>query len=114
MHRVLSVGLLTVVASTATARQEPPGAPITYTSRYSDLSSSEANVAFLGELRKKIEAAGYSDVNIDPGLFFATAMDSTGNPVGLMVDSDSETTVELDGQGAGLNKLACGKADQKR
>lgn len=114
MHRVLIIVLLTVVASTATAKQEPLGTPINYSTPYSVLSSSSANTAFIRELQRKVEAAGYTDVQVEPRMFFATAMDATGNPVGLMVDADTETTIEIDGQGPAFDKLACEKPRQER
>ena len=112
MHRLV-FALLMTVATTATARQEPTDAPIEYKTPYSDLSSSEANANFIRELQRKVEAAGYKDVHVEPRMFFVTAMDSAGTPVALMVDADSETTIEIDGAGATFDKLPCRRPDQQ-
>jgi hypothetical protein len=107
MRRLITAAAFVVIASTATAKQEPPGMPIHYNTPYRDLSSSAANQAFLRNLQSKIEAAGYSGVDVEPRLFFATAMDKDVNPVALLVDADKETAMEIDGQGPTFDKLFC-------
>jgi hypothetical protein len=46
-------------------------------------------------VKQQLEAAGFSDVIVVPSAFVVRAKNTDGNPVMMLIDSDSMTAVEL-------------------
>jgi len=56
-----------------------------------------SNVAFLRDLTKRIEGAGYRKVQMIPQMFVVLAVGSDGKPITLIVDSNTLKATEVEG-----------------
>jgi hypothetical protein len=92
MRRLAVLTLVLVAIPTASANvdsSEPVGGK-TYAEQM-----DAANAAFLAELKRRIERAGFEDVEIVPRVFVATGKDRQGRGVSLIVDSDTLKTLQV-------------------
>jgi hypothetical protein len=63
----------------------------------SKTGAAKSNVAFLRDLTKRIEGAGYSKVQMIPQMFVVLAVRSDGKPITLIVDSNTLKATEVEG-----------------
>ncbi len=77
MHYFVTVALLLSITSPAVAQQNLPA------------SKAKSNVAFLRDLTRRIEGAGYSKVRMIPQMFVVLAVRADGKPITLIVDSNT-------------------------
>ncbi len=88
MHYVLALALLFAITNPGAAQQtRPPSKKVT----------AKSNVAFLRDLTKRIEDAGYSKVRMIPQMFVVLAIRSDGKPITLIVDSNALKAAEVEG-----------------
>jgi hypothetical protein len=84
---ILSGGAL---AEGGTARLDPQGKPDR------EMNTETKAVATLEQLHKRLEAAGYKDVQVMPSAIVVSAKDGNGNPTLLLVDLASMLALRLD------------------
>ena len=63
----------------------------------SKTGAAKSNAAFLRDLTKRIEGAGYSKVQMIPQMFVVLAARSDGKPITLIVDSNTLKATEVEG-----------------
>ena len=88
MHRFIALALLFTITNPAAAQQNRPA---------NKKAAAKSNVAFLRDLTKRIEDAGYSKVQMIPQMFVVLAVRSDGKPITLIVDSRTLKAVEVEG-----------------
>jgi hypothetical protein len=90
MHRIALIALGLVVAGTAAA------APNTANDQSQPQTNSQGaaiHQSIAQQVRKNLEDAGYSDVQLMPSSFLVKAKDKDGNPVMMVISPDSVTVV---------------------
>ena len=88
MHYFIALALLFAITNPAAAEQNRPA---------NKKAAAKSNVAFLRDLTKRIEDAGYSKVRMIPQMFVVLAVRSDGKPITLIVDSRTLKAVEVEG-----------------
>lgn len=89
MHYFLALALLFAITNPAAAQQTR--------SASKKVTAAKSNVAFLRDLTKRIEDAGYRKVRMIPQMFVVLAVRSDGKPITLIVDSNTLKAAEVEG-----------------
>jgi len=97
LYRALVAGLIILSTQTAIANVDPTG-PVGGKPYESQLNGG--NEMFLLELKRRVEGAGYADVEIMPSMFVVTARTSSGRSVALIVDSDTLEALQIGSEDA--------------
>ena len=88
MHSFIALVLSFAITNPAAAQQTRPA---------NTKVTTKSNVAFLRDLTKRIEGAGYSKVRMIPQMFVVLAIRADGKPITLIVDSNTLNAVEVEG-----------------
>jgi hypothetical protein len=92
LYRALVAALIVFSTQTAIANVEATG-PVGGKPYENQLNGG--NEKFLMELKRRVEGAGFGDVEIMPSMFVVTAKTSSGRSVALIVDSDTLQALQI-------------------
>ncbi len=82
------VAIVTLVASAAVA-QTPSAQP----SQQNNTAAKQSPQAVQQQVRKNLQDAGFTDIQLMPSSFLVRAKDKSGNPVMMVINPDSITAV---------------------
>jgi hypothetical protein len=91
MHKFFLVGIFLAIAQTGMAGVSPSG-PSSYAA-----TLDEDNLRFLKQLVAKVRDAGFREAQVVPQIFLVKATDKFGRAVTLLVNSDTNQAVEVEG-----------------
>lgn len=92
LYRSVGAALIILSTQTAIANVEAIG-PVGGKPYEAQLNGG--NEKFLLELKRRVEGAGFGDVEILPSMFVVTAKSSSGRDVALIVDSDTLQALQI-------------------
>jgi hypothetical protein len=87
MHYFLALALTLAISTPGAAQQN----------RAVGKGTAKSNIAFLRDLTKRVEEAGYTKVRMVPQMFVVLAVRSDGKPITLIVDSNTLKAAEVEG-----------------
>jgi len=97
MRHIAAVAFMLVAAQFASARGEPPNATGAPPSPNTGVERRAA--ANPDELKKKVEAVGFKDVEVVPQMFVVIAKKPDGRGVSMIVDAETLQALQLGDDG---------------